>query len=175
MPERSGTPAALARSAAALGRAAVLAGATVMLALVTAAPAHAAEVFIEVNPSTVEAGNQIGIRASCPDNNAAAIVRSDAFGQVTVSPQYGFLTATIRVPADREARTYAVRLTCAEGSEAVVNLYVVNKNRPTQGPATGFGGMAGRDSGTLLIGVGLAAIIVGAGLGLITLRRRRTS
>lgn len=170
MPERSGT-----RAAAVFGRAAALAGAAVALALVTAAPAHAAEVFIEVNPSSVEAGNQVGIRASCPDNNASAIVRSDAFGQVTVSPQYGFLTATIRVPADRQARTYAVRLTCSDGSEAVVNLYVINKSRPTQGPATGFGGMAGSDSSTLLIGAGLAAIIVGAGLGLITLRRRRTS
>ena len=176
MPERPRTAAPLARAAAAtlatIVTAVLLAGAAV---LVAAAPAHAAEIFVEVNPSTVQAGNQVGIRASCPDNNATAIVRSDAFGQINVAPQYGFLTATVRVPADRQAKTYVVRLTCSDATTATVNLHVVAKTQPTQGPATGFGGTAGGGTGTLLVGGGLVAILAGAALGLFTLRRRRSA
>ena len=102
--------------------------------LLAAAPAHAVEVFVEVNPSTVEAGNQIGIRASCPDNKVQAIARSDAFGQLTLAPEFGFLTAAVRIPSDRKAGTYTVRLTCPEGSEATVQLHVVDRTRPTRGP-----------------------------------------
>ena len=174
MPERLRTAASLARAvAAALARivtAVLLTGGAV---LATAAPARAAEIFVEVNPSTVQAGNQVGIRASCTDNNATAIVRSDAFGQITVSPQYGFLTATVRIPTDRQAKTYVVRLTCSDATTATVNLHVVGKTQPTQGPATGFGGTAGGGTGRLLIGGGLAAILAGAALALLTLRRRR--
>jgi len=171
MPARSRTPAALARAAARTTVATLIAAVAVLLA---AAPAQAADVFVEVNPSTVEAGNQIGIRASCPDNKVSAIVRSDAFGQVTIVPQFGFLTAAVRIPVDRRAGTYAVRLSCPEGSQASVQLHVVNRTRPSRGPATGFGGTAGGGSGRLLVGGGLVAILAGACLGLLTLRRRRT-
>jgi hypothetical protein len=161
-------PAKLARASAAFALA-------VAALLLGPAPAHAAAVFIEVNPSTVEAGNQVGIRASCPNNSVAATVRSDAFGQVTVKPQYGFLVVAVRVPTNRPTRTYTVQLVCPEGSTAATNLHVVGKTRPTQGPATGFGGTADDGSGALLVGGGLAALAVGAALGLLTLRRRRAT
>jgi hypothetical protein len=165
-----------ARISAKLARAAVaLALGASLPAVRGAAPARAAAVFVEVNPSTVEAGNQVGIRASCPNNSVAATVRSDAFGEVTVKPQYGFLVVAIRVPASRPTRTYTVRLICPDGSEATTNLHVVGRTRPTRGPATGFGGTAGDGSGGLLLGGGLVALAVGVTLGLLTLRRRRTA
>jgi hypothetical protein len=131
------------------------------------------DVFVEVNPSTIEAGKSVGIRASCPDNTKQAIVRSDAFGETTVAPRDGFLTDTQPVPADTDPRSYTVRLTCPGGETATATLHVVTQTRPTQGPATGFGGMAGDGPGSgLLIGTGLLTIAAGALLGVLTLRRR---
>src|SRR3954471_3672942 len=84
--------------------------------LLGAAPAHAAAVFVELNPSTVPDGDQVALRASCSDNLTPATVTSDAFpAKVTVSPQYGFLTATVRVPAGTSPQAYQVRLACAGG------------------------------------------------------------
>lgn len=147
-----------------------LAGAPLAL---PAAPASAAAIFVETNPSTVPVGDQIGLRASCEDNLQPATVRSDAFGSVTVKPQYGFLTATVTVPRTTLAAAYRVRLTCPSGVSATATLHVVARDRPSQGPATGFGGTAGGDSGALLIGGGLTAIAAGVGLGVLTARRRR--
>jgi hypothetical protein len=148
----------------------------VLLGLLWAAPASAAAVFIEVNPSTVEAGNQIGIRASCKSNGVAATVRSDAFAAaVVVKPQFGFLVATVRIPADTKSMSVTVRLTCPDGSTATTPLHIVGKTRPTRGPATGFGGTAGDDPSRLLIGSGLLTLAAGVGLGVLTLRRRRTA
>jgi hypothetical protein len=140
-----------------------------LLLLVLAAPA--ADVFVEANPSTVEAGSAVSIRASCPNNTAAATVESPAFGTVTVSPEFGFLTATATVPADRAAGSYAVRLLCPGGMSALATLHVVNRNRPSRGPATGFGGTAGIDPAMLLIAGGLVAIALAAGLGIVAARR----
>ena len=140
-----------------------------------AAPAHAAAVFVELNPSTVPAGDKVGLRASCEDNLAAATVTSDAFdGAVTVRPRYGFLTATVTVPAGTRADDYRVRLRCADGEQATATLHVVARDRPARGPATGFGGSSGPDalSGVLVAG-GLAAIAGGGVRGALNLRRRR--
>ncbi|MEU8659684.1 hypothetical protein AB0C31_23685, partial [Actinoplanes philippinensis] len=68
-------------------------------ALTGAAPAAAAAVFVELNPSTVRAGDEFALRASCDDNLKSATVRGEPFGSVTVEPEFGFLTATVRVPA----------------------------------------------------------------------------
>lgn len=157
---------------AALLAALTLTGAQVMLG---ASPAHAAVVFVELNPSTVPAGDQVGLRASCDDNLTAATVTSDAFaGPITVRPRYGFLTATVTVPAGKPADAYRVRLRCAGGESATATLHVVAADRPPRGPATGFGGSAG--TGTLpgvLVAAGFAAIAGGGLLGALTLRRRR--
>lgn len=160
------------RSPAAALTALVLAAAPLALA---ATPALAAAVFVETNPSTVPAGERIGLRASCEDSLQPATVRSDAFGTVTVQPRYGFLTASVTVPDTTRPDDYRVRLTCPSGVSATATLHVVARDRPTQGPATGFGATAGGDAGALLIGGGLTAIVAGAGLGVLTARRRRAT
>jgi hypothetical protein len=138
-----------------------------------AAPARAAAVFVETNPSTVRAGDEVGLRASCTDNLAAATVTSDVFGSVRVEPSFGFLTATTRIPATTEPGDYAVNLRCPDGSTARSVMYVVARVEPTRGPATGGGGAAPGRSAPMLIGGGLAAIAAGLVLAVVSLRRRR--
>lgn len=141
--------------------------------LLTATPARAGDVFVQVNPSTVEAGFLVGLKASCTDNTMPATVDSPAFGTVTVQPQGGELTAAAMVPAQTKAGSYPVRLDCPDGRNATTNLIVVNAGRPTRGPATGFGGSAGGDGmDGLLVGGGVVVTALGAGLGVIALRRR---
>ncbi|MFC0527045.1 hypothetical protein [Phytohabitans kaempferiae] len=175
------------------GRGAIAAAAVIMaVVLSTAAPAHAADAhrsasvpqggttlrmkaatYVELNPETVQAGYLVGIRASCDDNTKPATVESGAFGEVRVYPQFDVLTAAVTVPAERDARRYEVRLSCEGGGSATARLNVLPGGRPSEGPATGFGGMAGDGSGGLLVGGGVVAIAVGALLGAYTLRRRR--
>jgi hypothetical protein len=138
-----------------------------------AAPAQAAAVFVETNPSTVRAGDEIGLRASCTDNLASATVTSDVFGSVTVEPSFGFLTATTRVPATTDPGDYRVNLRCPDGQTATNTLHVVARVEPTKGPATGGGGTASGRSAPLMIGGGLAAIAAGLVLAVVSLRRRR--
>ena len=159
------------RSVVPAGFTAVALAALIVLSVGT--PAQAASVFVETNPSTVSAGDEIGLRASCKDNLKAATVSADAFGTVTVSPRYGFLTATVRVRAQTEPGDYRVRLVCPDGSSATSTLYVIAKVRPSHGPATGGGGLAGGGSAPMLIGGGLTAMAGGLALALIAMRRRR--
>ncbi|MEV0732983.1 hypothetical protein [Polymorphospora sp. NPDC050346] len=148
--------------------------ATVCAVLLLGAPAALAQtVRIDLNPPTVQAGNRVGITASCGDNLNQARVESDAFGQVILQPENGVLTGAVTVPGSKAPGNYNVHLTCANGSTADTNLNVINQTRPTQGPAAGGGGMAGGlDGRTVLIG-GLATLALGAGLALATARRRR--
>ncbi|WFE29044.1 hypothetical protein O7623_07635 [Solwaraspora sp. WMMD791] len=144
--------------------------------LAGAPPAHAANVFVELNPSTVESGYLVGIRASCTDNTASATVESDAFGTVEVHPQFEVLTAAVTVPAGTEAGSYRVRLNCPDDRSAATTLYVLDPTRPSRGPATGFGGTAGDDGdGGLRTGVGVVALAAAGVLGVLTLRRRRAA
>jgi hypothetical protein len=136
-------------------------------------PARAAAVFVETNPSTVRAGDEIGIRASCDDNLKPATVTSDPTGAVIVSPRYGFLTATARVPATTDAGDYDVGLECPDGGTAETTLHVVLKVEPARGPATGAGGTAGDDPAPLLIGGGLTVLAAGVALSVLAARRRR--
>jgi hypothetical protein len=160
---RSTVPAALAALAVAFAG-----------AVAPGTPALAAAVFVETNPSTVPAGDEIGVRASCDDNLNDATVTSTAFGSVTVRPSFGFLTATVRVPAKTKADNYRVRLKCPGGEGATTTLHVVAKAQPTRGPATGGGGTAGGDAAAaLLIGAGLAAMAGGLTLAFVNARRRR--
>ena len=82
------------------------------------------------------------MRASCDDNLKSATVSSTVFGSVTVTPQYGFLTATKRVPSDVEPGDYRIELSCPDGKAASATLHVVAKVQPARGPATGGGGTA---------------------------------
>ncbi|MDP9799867.1 hypothetical protein J2S43_008379 [Catenuloplanes nepalensis] len=150
--------------------------AAAVLSTPSAAQARA-DVFVEVNPSTIAAGREVAIRASCEENVVDALVRSDAFGEVRVSPEYGFLTGEAEIPAGTNPDDYQVELVCTGGGRAIGTLRVVADTRPSQGPATGFGGMAGAgpDAGGLaLLGGGLAAMVAGAALIVLRLRRRRS-
>ncbi|MEV0730211.1 hypothetical protein AB0M79_17350 [Polymorphospora sp. NPDC051019] len=182
MTERSvgtGMPSPLSRPGR--GRRAVLSGVAAaalllppVLLLTPPAPAWAADVYVELNPSTVEAGYLVGIRASCRENTEPATVESDAFAdKVTVEPQLDLLTAAATVPEDRSARPYRVKLTCPDGRVATAVLNVVQPGRPSEGPATGFGGTAGDNPGSLLLGAGLATVAAGVALGVFTSRRQR--
>jgi hypothetical protein len=113
------------------------------------------------------------VRASCTDNLAAATVTSTPLGKLTVSPRYGFLTATARVPATTKPGDYQVGLRCPDGKTATSTLHVVAKVVPSRGPATGGGGTAPGRSAPALIGGGLTAIAAGLALAVVNLRRRR--
>lgn len=144
------------------------------IALTGVSPAAAAATFIELNPSTVRAGDEVALRASCDDNLEPATVTGEPIGTVTVSPEFGFLTATVRIPATTETGDYPVALRCPQGGAATTTLHVVAKVVPSKGPATGGGGTAaGGTTGPLLIGGGLAALLAGLVLGVLSLRRRR--
>jgi hypothetical protein len=167
----------------------VLTGAPAMAAPVTPTPTPTAVPvpegrFLEVNPSTVEAGYIVGLRASCtaadddpPQDTEPAIVESTAFGEVTVKPQFGYLTGAVTVPADTRARSYRVVLDCPGvfSGTASTTLNVVTGNRPSRGPATGFGGTAGDDNSSLVLGGGVVTLAAGLVLAVLTLRRRRTA
>ncbi len=146
--------------------------------LAGAVPAHAVDVFVEVSPQTVQAGFSVAIRASCGDTVNSANVKSDAFGEVMVIPQNGFLIASVGVPPDKRAGNFVVRLTCPSGRTATTTLVVLAMNQPTRGPQTGGGALAngGGDSATrtLLIG-GLGMVGIGSLLGAFALHRRRTA
>jgi len=154
---------------------AVLLGAATALFGVT--PAYAGDTFVEADPSTVQAGGRVTIRASCgDDNNSQATVESDAFGRVIVSPDNGVLTGAVTVPGSKRVGRYPVDLQCQNGNTATTTLTVTGTAQPTRGPDAGGGGTASGGTGTsgsVVLASGVAAIGVGAGIGLLALRRRR--
>ena len=139
----------------------------------TGSPASAASVFVETTPSTARAGDEIGVRASCTENLKPATVTAAPLGTVTVSPRYGFLTTTAKLPANTRIGAYKVSLTCPDGKKATSTLHVVAKVEPSRGPATGGGGTAPGRNAPALIGGGLTAIAAGVVLAVVSLRRRR--
>jgi hypothetical protein len=151
---------------------AVGAAALAVAALAAPAPAHAEGVFVEVNPSTIQAGFQVAIRASCGDVLNNATVHSEAFGTVTVEPANSHLVAAATVPEDKRPGGYNVKLTCPSRQTATTTLWVVNHESPQQGPNTGGGALA--DNGSTMIGAGAAAVGLGVGLLLLMRRRGRT-
>jgi hypothetical protein len=154
--------------------AAVAAGATAALFWGTG-PASADGAWIEVNPSSIQAGYRVGIRASCQENLNEATVTSDAFGEIKLAPEYGFLVGAVTIPSDKKAMGYSVRLKCPNGSSASTTLNVIGMDKPTRGPATGGGGTASGGSGPIVLAGGLATVAVGAGVGVVALRRRRVA
>ena len=138
-----------------------------------AAPARAASIFVETNPSTARAGDEITLRASCTDNLAPATVTGSPFGTVTVQPSYGFLTATARIPTTTKVGDYQIKLTCPDEKTATTTLHVIARVEPSRGPATGGGGTAPGRSAPMLIGGGLTAIVMGLALAVSSFVRRR--
>ncbi|MEV1328726.1 hypothetical protein AB0J20_04015 [Micromonospora costi] len=138
-------------------------------------PSPLVDVFVEVSPSTVQAGFLVGIKASCRDNSIPAIVVSDAFGRVQVQPQRGLLTAAPMVRERTRPGNYRVKLECRDGETASTMLQVVKSVQPSRGPATGFGGTAGGFPGGLLVPGGVALTVAGLVLALVALSRPRTA
>jgi hypothetical protein len=135
-------------------------------------PAQAASVWIQIKPSSVLAGYQVTITASCQDNANPATVKSSVFGTVTVTPYNGILSATVTVPTATKEGGYDVTLTCKTGSSAITTLWVLE---PTEteplpvygsGPHTGGGFLAnGDDNTTALLTGSVALLVVGTALG----------
>lgn len=167
------------RPAALAARLALAATVLAGLGVGTAAEAAAAQVdvFVEVNPSTIQAGFQVGIRASCGEDLNPASVKSGAFGELTLTPQQGsrLMIGQATIPSTTRAGEYKVDLRCANGATATAELFVLDMSQPTRGPKTGGGGTAGGGFGAagpvLLAGAGAAALGAGAVL-LVGLRRR---
>ena len=100
-----------------------------------------------------------------------------------MQPQRGLLTASPMVHERTRPGNYRVKLECPGGETASTMLQVVKQGQPTRQPshgpshlpsrglATGFGGTAGPGLGGLLVPVGLAVTVVGAGLGVAASRR----
>nr|MDT0662303.1 hypothetical protein [Micromonospora sp. DSM 115978] len=169
-----------ARSAGMLG-VTLLAGTTL---LAGAAPAAAARsqnqnqpqnTFVEVTPSTAQAGARVSLRANCDNSNTSqATVDSDAFGRVMLQPDNGFLTGSVTIPGSKAPGTYGVNLKCQNGNSATTTLTVVNMSKPSQGPATGGGGLAGGGPSAFALAGGAAVIALVGGLWLVGMRRART-
>jgi len=74
--------------------------AAVLFSACVALPASAATILL-VNPSSIRAGFQVEIRATCGDNANPAFVRSSAFGSVTLVPSHGILEENVTIPGDK--------------------------------------------------------------------------
>jgi len=156
----------------AIGRIALAGAAATGAVLLAGAPARADSAWIELNPSTIQAGYRVEIKASCGENLNQAKVTSKAFGEVILAPKLGFLIGDVTVPDKTREGDYDVKLHCANGSTATTTLNVIGMARPSHGPHTGGGGLAASSTGGgALVAGGLAA--VAAGVGLVALRRRR--
>jgi hypothetical protein len=176
VPLADGKPHAMSHNfvARAIFIAATAAAMTGIPAAQAAAAERGAEVFVEVTPNTVQAGDQVTIQASCDGNDRMASVRSDAFGRAEVQPNNGLLNGTARVPERKPPGTYDVVLTCRNNATANTTLTVVNMSKATRGPATGGGGTAGGSVSPFVLTGGLGVVAVGAGVALI-LRGRRNA
>lgn len=159
----------------ALSAALTLVGLVGAFVLMSVSPARAGEnTFIEVTPNSVQAGSRVNIRASCDNNNnEQANVHSDAFGNVMLRPDKGFLTGEVTVPGDKQPGDYPVDLRCQNGQTASTMLTVLNMASPSKGPATGGGGTAGgHGTGSLLVLGGVALVATAIVLGMAGNRRR---
>ncbi|GAA1895089.1 hypothetical protein [Asanoa iriomotensis] len=139
-----------------------------------AEPGRAEGTWIEVSPSTVQAGEQVEIKASCKERVDEAKAHSKAFGEIVLVPQRGFLVGDATVPRDTRAGEYEVKLTCVKSGKAETTLRVIENSRPSHGPHTGGGGLADNGGdGTMALAGGLASVVAGAGLAVALRRRRR--
>jgi hypothetical protein len=145
-----------------------------------AASANSAGVWVRVSPTTVTAGNQTQIQASCGENVNSATVSSTVFGSVKLQPVAGVLTTKVTVPPNTGKGTFDVRLTCPTGSTATTTLTVLAANVQGQappsarGPGTGGGFLAGSGEPAdrtpfVWLGVGLSSLIAAAA---VVLRRK---
>lgn len=148
--------------------------AAVLFSACVALPASAATILL-VNPSSIRAGFQVEIRATCGDNANPAFVRSSAFGSVTLVPSHGILEENVTIPGNTRSGTYRVSLSCASGQSSSANLTVIGSRvNPTHGPHTGGGEMAASTGGRLTLLGGLGALVAGVGIWVLSAIRRRS-
>jgi hypothetical protein len=128
-----------------------------------------------VSPGSIRAGYQVSVRATCHDNLNPAHVTSDAFGPVTLEPDHGLLMTDVMVPAGTPSGTYTAKLSCASGGRSSTTLTVLDGTHPAafHGPDTGGGQMASTGPARLALLAGLGLVLVGLGLALVTMVRRR--
>lgn len=126
---------------------------------------------LQVNPSSVVAGTSIRLTASCSDSNTAS-ASSEAFATVNMSPAAsgGVLYADAIVRAGTAPGIYTATAACGNGAKLqnTFTVYVA----PSQGPATGGGGLAATTK-TPMVASGVILVAAGLGMGLLALRRRR--
>jgi len=156
----------------------LLTAAALLLATACAdASANSAGVWVRVSPTTITAGYQTQVQASCGENANAATVSSPAFGSHTLQPVAGVLSAKVTVPATTPKGTYDVRLACPTGSQATTTLTVLGTSINGQsapavrGPGTGGGFLAGSDgpadrTPVIWLGLGLSCLIAAAAVAL---------
>lgn len=143
-------------------------------ALGVTGPAYAAGEWVQVKPSTVQAGFAVTVTANCGDNLQPAKIRSEALGEQLALPRNGLLVAEMTVPRDKRADTFTVTVACPNGRMASTKLHVLAMPVPPRGPDTGGGGLAGAaGSGQGLLVAGLATLVAGGVLGFVRMRRRR--
>lgn len=165
----------------------LLTAVTLLLAAACAdASANSAGVWVRVSPTTITAGYQTQIQASCGESANAATVSSPAFGSVTLQPVAGVLSAKVTVPANTPKGTYDVRLSCPTGSQATTTLTILGTTLHGEtppvipGPGTGGGFLANEAGGAeaggggdgapgVWVGVGVACLVAA---GAITLRSK---
>ena len=137
-------------------------------------PANAATILF-LNPSSIRAGFQIEIRATCGDNANPAFVHSPAFGSVTLVPNHGILAENVTIPRNTRGGTYNVSLDCASGQHSTAKLAVIGSGfNPTHGPHTGGGEMASTLGAKIGLYGGGIAMLAGLGIWAVSgLRRRR--
>jgi hypothetical protein len=149
-----------------------------ILALAACVPANASGTTVLVlNPSSIRAGFQVQIEATCLDNLNSATVSSVVFGTITLLPNHGVLATAVTIPADTVSGTFTVSLSCASGGRSSAKLTVLNGKHPNphHGPNTGGGEMGSTAPAHLALLGGLGTLVVGLGIWLITALRRRTS
>jgi len=152
--------------------------ATVLLSAACIPASASAATLLLVNPSSIDAGFAVEVRATCGDNVNPAFVHSQAFGSVTLVPMNGVLKANVTIPRSTKAGTYTVNLSCASGQQSTAKLTVLGGGAApnnNNGPHTGGGQMAAGLAGKLTLYGGLAAVVVGLGSWLLIGLRRRNA
>lgn len=148
-----------------------------LLALAACIPANASGASVLIlSPSSIRAGFQIEVQATCVDNLNSAVVSSRVFGSITLLPDHGLLMAEVTIPSNTVSGTYTVSLVCASGGRSSSQLTVLNGAHPNphHGPDTGGGQMGSMSAAHLALAGGIGAIVAGLGIWLLVAFRRST-
>jgi hypothetical protein len=139
-------------------------------------------VSVEVSPSQVAAGSRVAVRANCTDSSDTATITSPILGTLTAqrpNTSSTLLVVEVDIPGVAAPGTFEVTMTCRSGATASTRLTIVGAgpaDKPTVGPHTGGGFLAGRedsDRATPWLASSAAALTLSAALAAASVRRRR--